>query len=169
MTFSFLYFYIVLLCPLREIRSPYLGTAAARAALPISISECCYPFQSVSAIFPCVQTTELQRVRTLVAYVCQCMGLKLQLVDEHIMILCIFILSRIHFCLNQCMGFFTCAQLLRHVISHGGCTDTVRVCTGSRLWQKNPLPHQGLEPASVLRLAFQSDTLPTELCHSPRD
>ena len=28
--------------------------------------------------------------------------------------------------------------------------------------KKNPLPHQGLEPASVLRLAFQSDVLPTE-------
>ena len=39
-----------------------------------------------------------------------------------------------------------------------------RVCTGSWLWKKNPLPHRGLEPASVLRgLAFQSDALPAEL------
>ena len=30
-------------------------------------------------------------------------------------------------------------------------------------WEKNPLPHRGLEPASVWRLAFQSDVLPTEL------
>ena len=37
-----------------------------------------------------------------------------------------------------------------------------RVCTGSYLWEKNPLPHRGLEPASVLRLAFQSDRLPSE-------
>ena len=29
--------------------------------------------------------------------------------------------------------------------------------------EKNPLPHRGLEPASVLRLAFQSDALPAEL------
>ena len=26
----------------------------------------------------------------------------------------------------QCLGFSTCAQMLRHVIAHGGCTDTVR-------------------------------------------
>ena len=38
-----------------------------------------------------------------------------------------------------------------------------RVCTGSWLWKKNCLPHQGLEPMSVLPLAFQSDALPTEL------
>ena len=40
-----------------------------------------------------------------------------------------------------------------------GCTRGLyghgkRVCTESRLWEKNPLPHRGLEPASVLRLAF---------------
>ena len=29
-----------------------------------------------------------------------------------------------------------------------GCMDTVRVCTESRLWEKNPLPHRGIEPAS---------------------
>ena len=38
-----------------------------------------------------------------------------------------------------------------------------RVCTGSQLWEKNPLLRRGLEPASVLRLAFQSDALATEL------
>ena len=30
-------------------------------------------------------------------------------------------------------------------------------------WQKHPLPQGRLEPASVLRLAFQCDALPTEL------
>ena len=38
-----------------------------------------------------------------------------------------------------------------------------RVCTESWLWKQNPLPHRGLEPASVLRLAFQSDAPPTDL------
>ena len=38
-----------------------------------------------------------------------------------------------------------------------------RVCTESWLWEKNPLLHRGLEPASRLRLAFQSNALPTEL------
>ena len=37
-----------------------------------------------------------------------------------------------------------------------------RVCTASCLWEKNRWSHRGLEPASVLRLAFQSDALPTE-------
>ena len=37
------------------------------------------------------------------------------------------------------------------------------VCTGRCLWEKNPLPHRGLEPASVLRLACRSDALLTEL------
>ena len=26
----------------------------------------------------------------------------------------------------QCWGFLTCAQMLMHVITHGGCTETVR-------------------------------------------
>ena len=38
-----------------------------------------------------------------------------------------------------------------------------RVCTESWLWEKNALPHQGIEPASVLRLVLESDALPTEL------
>ena len=36
-----------------------------------------------------------------------------------------------------------------------------RVCSENRLWEKNPLSRGGLEPASVLRLAFpESDHLP---------
>ena len=54
--------------------------------------------------------------------------------------------------------------MLRHAIAHGGCTDTVKESAlKSWLWEKNPLLHQGLEPVSVLCLAFQSDDLPTEL------
>ena len=45
-----------------------------------------------------------------------------------------------------------------------GCTDTMK---GSALkvdWEKNPLPHQAIEPASA---ACQSNTLPTELHPQP--
>ena len=40
-----------------------------------------------------------------------------------------------------------------------------RVCAESWLWKKNPLPHRGIKPVSVLHLAFQSAALPTELSH----
>ena len=35
-----------------------------------------------------------------------------------------------------------------------------RVCTRSWLWERNPLLHCGLKPASVLCLVFQQDSLP---------
>ena len=41
------------------------------------------------------------------------------------------------------------------------------VCAGSWLWEKTPLPHWGLKLVSVLRLAFLSDALPTELSGCP--
>ena len=46
---------------------------------------------------------------------------------------------------------------------HGGCTDTVRKSPLKVDWEKNCLPYTGLEPLSVLCLAFQSDALPTKL------
>ena len=54
--------------------------------------------------------------------------------------------------------------MLMHATAHGSCTDTVResalkIDSGRR---KKTLPLLGPEPASVLRLAFQSDALPTE-------
>ena len=55
--------------------------------------------------------------------------------------------------LCQCLEFLTCAQMLMHVSAHRHC---IRVFTGSWLLEKNPLLHQGLEPTSVLCLAFQS-------------
>ena len=67
---------------------------------------------------------------------------------------------------RQCLGFLTCAQMLMHVIvncTHGLYRHRKSVCTGNWLWEKNPFPHWRLEPASVLQLAFQSDTIPTEL------
>ena len=51
--------------------------------------------------------------------------------------------------------------MLMHAVGHYGLCK--RVCTGSWLWEKNPLLLRGLKPASVLCLAFQSDALPTEL------
>ena len=42
-----------------------------------------------------------------------------------------------------------------------------RVCTESWLWEKNPFLLLGLEPKSVLCLAFQLDILPTELLPAP--
>ena len=51
--------------------------------------------------------------------------------------------------------------MLMQAIAHGGCTDTrKRVCTESLLWEKNPLLHEGIEPASD---ACRSDALSTEL------
>ena len=82
------FFFLKVLCPMREILWPYLGTAAAGAAR--------YPFQSVCAVFSCVQTTEQERVQ------------------------------RWYPMAASVSDFFTCAQLLRHTIAHGGCTDTVR-------------------------------------------
>ena len=48
-----------------------------------------------------------------------------------------------------------------HAIAHAGCTDTVResALKGDTGRIENPLLHRALEPASVLRLAFQSDAL----------
>ena len=53
--------------------------------------------------------------------------------------------------------------MLMHATARGGGTDTVRVCTGGRLEENNPLLHGGLELTSVSQLAFQSDAVPTEL------
>ena len=55
-----------------------------------------------------------------------------------------------------------------HAIALGDCTDTVResalkTASGKKKRKNNPLQHLGLEPASVLRLAFQSDAVPTKL------
>ena len=31
----------------------------------------------------------------------------------------------------QTLEFVSCAQMLLHTTAHGGCTDTIRICTGS--------------------------------------
>ena len=37
-----------------------------------------------------------------------------------------------------------------HAIAHGVTDTRKRVCTGSWPWEKNPLPHWGIEPASAV-------------------
>ena len=56
----------------------------------------------------------------------------------------------------QCLGFLTFAQMLVHSIEHWGCTDTARESALKVDWAKDSLPHQGLEPTSVLRLGFSA-------------
>ena len=43
----------------------------------------------------------------------------------------------------QCLGSLTCAQMLMHALARGGCTDTVRVCTGADSGRKIPC-HTGV-------------------------
>ena len=56
-----------------------------------------------------------------------------------------------------------------HAIAHWGCTDTVREpalkvdASRKKTHTKTCRTREGLEPVSVLSLAFQSDALPIEL------
>ena len=75
----------------------------------------------------------------------------------------IFLRVSRQWCGCQCLGFSMCSQMLMHVIAHrGGCSDTVRESASTESWlrEKKSLAALGLKPASVLRLAFQSDALP---------
>ena len=51
-----------------------------------------------------------------------------------------------------------------HAIAHGECKDTVGESTLKVDWEKNLLPHRGIEPASAV---CRSDALPTELHPHP--
>ena len=73
----------------------------------------------------------------------------------------------------QCVQYFRVSEQFNvrtdvdawYFTGHPGCTDTVRqslhwmLTLGVRI----PLQHWGLEPASELHMAFQSDTLQTDL------
>ena len=59
--------------------------------------------------------------------------------------------------------FNVCTDVDAHDCTRGLHGHCKRVCTGSWLWERNPLPHLGLKPASVLHLAFPLDSLQTEL------
>ena len=69
-----------------------------------------------------------------------------------------FSASIIHRTLTWTTWSLTCAQMLTYAITRGGVrTPRKRVCTESRLWEKNPLLHRGIESASA---AWRSDALP---------
>ena len=59
--------------------------------------------------------------------------------------------------------FNLCTDVDACVCTQGLYTHRKTACTESRLWEKSPLPHRELEPATVLCLACQLDALPTEL------
>ena len=62
------------------------------------------------------------------------------------------------------LGIIAVCVTSMHAIAHGGCTDTaVRESALKVDWETNRLPHQGIEPVSVLRLAFRSYALLTQL------
>ena len=76
---------------------------------------------------------------------------------------------------KQWYGYQRCCFLTRTDVDTCDCMwelyghhKLLKVCTESWHWEKNPLPQQGLEPASVRCLpAFQSDAQPAELCLPP--
>ena len=126
----------VRLCPLREIRSPYLGKVQ-------QLQEQRYPFLPVCAVFSCVQT---------------------------MVWLAVFVICNVHThvdasdCTRGLYGHRTSVSTVRvsapYECQHRTSVSTVRVSAQEvDSGRKHPLPHRGLEPASVLRLAFQSDAL----------
>ena len=77
---------------------------------------------------------------------------------------------------DDCVWEFECARTFMYAIAHRGCTDTVRVCTGSWLrkkslctpgtrtcvWEKNPFPHQGLKSERKIPFHTRNQTAATE-------
>ena len=62
--------------------------------------------------------------------------------------------------LTQTTGHLTCAQMLMHAMAHGNVQSHVRESALKGDWEKNPLPHWGIEPALA---ECWSHALPTEL------
>ena len=53
----------------------------------------------------------------------------------------------IHRTLTWATGSITCTQMSVHAITHGGLRTHVRESALNGDWEKNPLPHRGIEPA----------------------
>ena len=130
------------------------------AALPIPISVCSiqvqrYPFPSVCAVFKCSVTHSK----------CSVTHSKCSVTHSHQCVQYSRVSRQWYGC--QSLGCLTCVQMLMYAIAHGDCTNTVRESALEADSPRKLLSNRGLEPAAVLRLAFQSDALPTEL--SPPD
>ena len=82
-----------------------------------------YPFRSVCVVFACVWTV----VRPPM------FGWEQHYPFRSVCVVfaCVWTVVR-----PPMFGFLTCTQMLMHAIARGGCTDTVRVCTGSWLGLK---------------------------------
>ena len=80
---------------------------------------------------------------------------------------CVFNISGCTMVWLPVFGVLTYAQMLMHAFADGGCTDSVRgpalEVDSERERERESWTYRGLEPASVLRLVFQSDAVPTEL------
>ena len=74
-----------------------------------------------------------------------------------------FSVSIIHQTLTWTTGPLTCARMKMHPIVRGG-VRTLKESVMKADWEKNPLQHWGIEPASVV---CRSDFLPTELHPHP--
>ena len=68
-------------------------------------------------------------------------------------------------------AFLTCTRMLKHATTDRGCRDMVRdhehgqSALNANSGEKLPLPHQGLEPTSVLHLAFRWMLYPVSYPH----
>ena len=64
--------------------------------------------------------------------------------------------SIVHRTLTWTTGSLTCAPMLMYAIAHGSLQTRIKESVLKVDWEKNPLLHQGIEPASV---AWRSDAL----------
>ena len=66
---------------------------------------------------------------------------------------CSFLCVSKQWCGCQCSGFLIRAQLLMAAIAQGSCMNTIRVCTESWFWEKNPLLHWGIRNQTCFSIA----------------
>ena len=67
----------------------------------------------------------------------------------------------------QRLQFSVHACMLMHVTACWGCTNTIRVLTHCRLWEKNPLLHWVVESASAVTQTWSSFYQPADLHSHP--
>ena len=145
----------------------YLGKA-------LQLQEQHYPFLSGCAVFSCVQTLVWLPVQHYPflsgCAVFSCVQTLVWLPVQHYPFLsgcAVFSCVRTLVWLPVLGIFNMCTDVDAYDCTQGLYRHCKRVCAGSWLWEKNPLPHWGPELVSVLHLTFQLDTLPTELSGCP--